>query len=287
VEDLPPRNTFTAAEIEAFAEYARLQAQAGALADRAMLYTFEQQSLARHDFNMNIPYVAQLVELIPYYPNAAVIAENIWRIPIRLTELALHNNETIDFVAAFPIYGRRVNIYHGDICVLDDFVYGEIPHFLQWDTRWGFTYYGTEVMAVTGCGPTSLSMVAVGLTGNTAYNPRHVADFAMENGFITAGNDSTWTLMSVGALEYGLNVREVIADANAITAALNRGEPIIASMRPGDFTTGGHFIVLISANSDGTVNILDSNSILLSEMPWELSRIIPQMRNIWAFSPAR
>ena len=36
---------------------------------------------------------------------------------------------------------------------------GEIPLFLQWDERWGYRSYGGDFLAVTGCGPTALSMV--------------------------------------------------------------------------------------------------------------------------------
>ena len=238
-------------------------------------------------FNTEIPRVADLVALIDEYPNAEIIAANIWRFPMQLVDLAIRNHETIDFVADFLIYGRNINVDHTTIDISGDVIPGEIPHFMQWDKRWGYSYYGgantAEVMALVGCGPVTLSMIIVGLTGNLEYNPRQVADFAQRNGFITPSNDTTWTLMSVGALEYGLAVREIMRDAGAIRAALNQGEPIITSMGPGDFTTGGHFIAITSVNPDGTVNVLDANSFVNSEQSWDLQRIMPQMRNIWAF----
>lgn len=46
----------------------------------------------------------------------------------------------------------------------DDFVTGEIPALIQWDERWGYAPYGSEtIIAVSGCGPTALSMVISGL----------------------------------------------------------------------------------------------------------------------------
>ena len=36
---------------------------------------------------------------------------------------------------------------------------GSVPLFLQWDERWGYRSYGGDFLAVTGCGPTALSMV--------------------------------------------------------------------------------------------------------------------------------
>jgi hypothetical protein len=251
-----------------------------------VIYGTQAQSGAATHFNVEIPRVADLVALIGDYPNAAVIAGNIGRFPMQLVDLAIRNNETIDFVADFLVYGRNVNVDSAAVDISGEIVPGELPHFMQWDRRWGYSYYGgsnAEFMALVGCGPATLSMVAAGLTGNPVYNPRYVADFAERSGYVTAGNDTTWTLMSEGSRHFGLAAREVILDANAIRAALDRGEPVICSMGAGDFTTGGHFIVLISANPDGTVNVLDSNSFANSAQSWDLQRIMPQMRNLWAF----
>ena len=39
-----------------------------------------------------------------------------------------------------------------------------IPLLIQWDKRWAYTHYGDEIVGTAGCGPTCLSMVAIGLT---------------------------------------------------------------------------------------------------------------------------
>ena len=43
----------------------------------------------------------------------------------------------------------------------------EYPLFLQWDKRWGCLAYGDDSnVAISGCGPTTLAMAVVALTGN-------------------------------------------------------------------------------------------------------------------------
>ena len=238
-------------------------------------------------FDMDFPNVAELVLLIDYYPSAAIIAENIHRIPTRMVEMALQYPETMDFVAGYLNYGvSRRSINAGDIDISGDFTPGIIPHFIQWDKRWGYSSHGPTNMGISGCGPTTLSMVAVGLTGNTLYNPRFVADFSQANGFIAPSGASEWRLMSEGAQAFGLEARELILDANTIRAALNRGEPVVAVMGPGDFTNGGHFILLLGIAENGDIRILDSNSNANSARTWELGRLMSQMRNLWAFTVA-
>lgn len=234
-------------------------------------------------FDMTLPGMPELVALFDYYPAALTIAENFLHIPPRLVELATTNTETMDFVAGYLTHGLQRQVDHETIDLSGDVRQGSIPLFLQWDKRWGYSYYGTSIMAVSGCGPTTLSMVAVGLTGNAAYNPRYVADFAMANNYIATNNASLWTLMSIGSREFGLVPRELILDANAIRSALNRGEPVVVVVGPGDFTTGGHFIVLTGLTPDGYVLINDSNSPRNSAMGWDLERIMSQTNNLWAF----
>ena len=53
-------------------------------------------------------------------------------------------------------------------------------------------------------------------------------------------------------------------------------------MRAGDFTTTGHFIVLIGTE-EGKIKINDPNSEERSSILWEYSRIEYQIKNLWVF----
>ena len=55
-------------------------------------------------------------------------------------------------------------------------------------------------------------------------------------------------------------------------------------VRPGDFTTTGHFIVLAGIANDGQVIVHDPNSAERSGRTWDLERVLSQCANLWAFS---
>jgi hypothetical protein len=54
-------------------------------------------------------------------------------------------------------------------------------------------------------------------------------------------------------------------------------------MRPGDFTTSGHFIVL-TGEADGKITVCDPNSRQRSEALWDYETLAPQIKNLWAYT---
>ena len=203
--------------------------------------------------------------------------------PTSLLELASKKPETIDFVKNYSHYLEGLETMES-ISLVADYTPGEIPLLIQWDTRWGYEYYGDEFIAVNGCGPTSLSMVAVGLTGNTHLNPKVIADFSYEQGYFVKGRGSSWDLMTKGAHSLGLTSKELPLNDTSILKELSSGHPIIASMKPGDFTTSGHFIVLVGLAPNGEIIVNDPDSIVRSHQTWDLKTLTKQIKNLWAFS---
>ena len=200
--------------------------------------------------------------------------------PQSLIDLLGENSETEDFVINYP-QNKDKNF---EIDLSDEVVKGTIPLFLQWDERWGYENYGSDFFAVTGCGPTCLSMVRCGLSGETQWNPLAVANMAEKQGYYLEGTGTSWALMEDGASDLGLVANQVILDENRIIAELNSGKPIICSMAPGDFTTTGHFIVLTGIDKRGRITICDPNSRENSEKRWNLKKIIPQIKNMWSYT---
>lgn len=160
---------------------------------------------------------------------------------------------------------------------------GEVPYLYQTDPQWSEEPYTGGNMRENGCGPTCLSMAYVALTGNTNLDPTAMARLSEEQGHTVDGM-TAWTLMSDGAASIGLNSREISASADAVRAELEAGHPVICSVRPGDFTTTGHFIVLAGLAENGQVTVRDPNSEQNSTHPWDLERILAQCANLWAFS---
>ena len=199
--------------------------------------------------------------------------------PESLILLVERNPETKDFVLDYPKYKGLQ-----DIDLSKEVTKGEIPHFLQWDKRWGYETYGSDFLAITGCGPTCLSMVVCGLTGETQWNPYEVAKMAEDNGYYVDGSGSSWDLMSSGAEKLGLTVSNVIFDEEHIRSTLEAGQPIICIMGPGDFTDAGHFLVLTGVDKNGDIILRDPNSVERTKQHWDVQKLMNQMKNLWAYS---
>lgn len=201
-------------------------------------------------------------------------------IPEALQAFAEKYPEAAGFVSDYPAHYRD----HPSKDVSGEVKKGVVPLFIQWDERWGYEDYGGNYLAVNGCGPTCLSMVVCGLTGETDANPYAVACYSEQQGYYTPGSGTSWSLMTQGAAHYGLDAERVDLSAEAITGALAQGRVIIASMKPGDFTYTGHFIVLTGLDKDGRVRVNDSNSRLNSAKSWDAQVLVDQMKAAWSYS---
>ena len=125
--------------------------------------------------------------------------------PRELVELLERNPETEEFVLGyFENRDRRDPINMSDF----DRTQG-VPLMMQWDSRWGYRWYGDGMMGLTGCGPTCLSMVGWYLTGDPGMDPVSVAEFAEAEGYYAEGSGSSWTLISEGAEKLGMRATEI------------------------------------------------------------------------------
>lgn len=231
--------------------------------------------------NSKDPIVQILLEKSKINPEISTILSNIELYPKELLELASKKDEVVNYVAYFPEY-KEVNTKQ--ISIKEDYVKGEIPLFIQWDERWGYEKYGPDYFAINGCGPSSLAMVIVGLTGNTDVNPKSIAEFSENNGHIVGGVGTSWQLMKAGAEEFGLTCKELPLSESIIIDTLKNNQPIIVSMGVGTFTSVGHYIVLTGVDSDGKIIVNDSDSKIKSSKTWDIDVFMKEAKNLWAFS---
>lgn len=220
----------------------------------------------------------KLREMAKTDERAETILSHADRYPEELLDMLAGNEEAVEFVLRYPERKDRE-----PASAAEGVVKGEIPLFLQWDERWRYTKYGDTFLAVSGCGPTALAMVAAGLTGDNSITPYAVAQYAQDNGYYAGESGTSWLLMTEGGRAFGVAGEEIGADEASVLSALESGCPIICSMRPGDFTTTGHFIVL-TGMEDGKIKIHDSNSERRSDRAWEYDEIKYQINNLWAFT---
>lgn len=203
--------------------------------------------------------------------------EKLEKCPEELQELLEKYPETYDYVIG---YSQRDKYKGKRIDLTGDVEEGEVPLLLQWDKRWGYDNYGDKLIGAAGCGPTCMSMAYIYLTGDTEKNPREMAEFANENGYNTEAG-TKWDFFTEGATILGLKGSEMSVTEDGMKAALDYGNVIICSMKPGDFTKGGHFIVIRGYDRNGFwVN--DPNSRINSEKQWEYDTLRYQIKGAWS-----
>ena len=195
----------------------------------------------------------------------------------------LFNNEE------HTVYAQNLQSEYGYIggdAVIDisgEYSASEIPLFIQWDTRWkNFPYGKSGTIGSSGCGPTSLAMVVVGLTGDTNINSKTMADWSYAHGHRVEGVGSAWSLFPAGARNWGLKCEELSPSASVLSAKLREGKTIIASMGRGHFTNNGHFIVLRGITESGKILVNDPNSREKSQQEWSASIVANEAKCAWA-----
>ncbi len=214
-------------------------------------------------------------------PKIKTILANLNLYPESLVKLASYNKAALDFVYDYPFEAEYYQ--NKKIDIKSYYEKGKIPLFLQWDKQWGYDKYGDNYIAVNGCGPTALSMVIVGLTGDTSINPKVVADYSESKGEYVNGEGSKWTMMTDIPEHFGVEGKEIPLIKSKIIDELKEGNPIIAAMGPGVFTKTGHFIVLTGITEDGQVIVNDPDSKVNSEKTWNLNLIMKETKDLWAF----
>lgn len=207
------------------------------------------------------------------------IYENYDAYPKQMLAALCSNPEMIDYVKDYPDAAHEA---------AGGFTRGEkkekFPLLIQWDKRWGYAPYGSSNVGMSGCAPTCLSMVVLTLTKNTQATPDQIAAYAAEQGYYEENTGTSWSFFTEGAKHYKVIGQEISLDEQVISNHLKKGEPIICSMRPGDFTSGGHFIVLVGITEEGKIMVNDPNSRKRSKVLWEYQTLAPQIKNLWAFS---
>lgn len=202
---------------------------------------------------------------------------NSTQYPKQLQELALKNEEALEFVYDYP----AEHVKEHTIDLTEEASMDSVPLLVQWDKRWGYEKYSGNFFAASGCGPTTLSMVVVYLTHNRDASPLAVAKYSKEAGYSVDGSGSSWTLISEGCRHYGIKAKTVALDESRMKAELDEGHPIVVNVGPGDFTDTGHFMVITGYDDEG-FSINDPNSIEKSGKRWLFKNISSQIRAVWS-----
>ena len=111
-------------------------------------------------------------------------------------------------------------------------------------------------------------------------------EFAEKNGYGLKGSGTQWSLFSQGAEKLGLNKKELNSDQmkseKQIAKVLESGRIIAMNVKPGVFTTVGHYLLIVGYE-DGKFKINDPNSYENSARKWKYEEFQDQIKNIWSF----
>lgn len=131
-----------------------------------------------------------------------------------------------------------------------------LTYYSQADSRWASKLYTstnnkTQTMKSSACGPTSAAMVVSSAKG--AILPTTMATLSVDNGFRTANSGTAWAFFPFVADYFGFKEYYKTADFDKAMSYLGQKNSngtskyyIIASCGSGLFTTGGHYIALMS-----------------------------------------
>ncbi len=170
----------------------------------------------------------------------------------------------------------------------------EIPFtfYYQDDPQWAdYLYGGRDPMYKYGCGPTAMAMVVTNMT-DTVVTPPGMADWAWENGYFSPGGGSAHALIPDAATAFGLNAESLsIRTPEALLTCLAYDKLLVLLMGPGQFTDGGHFILVYRANEDGSVRIADPISPEHNAQDWDPAQLLDELSTatdagspMWAIS---
>lgn len=111
---------------------------------------------------------------------------------------------------------------------------------------WGPKMYSNhndpkQTMANSGCGPTACADVVATLK-DPSVDPWTLAQLAMQWGDRTYNSGTAWSFFKHVAEKYGFVKFVQSANYSALTACLDSGGYVVCSMKPGYWTSGGHYI---------------------------------------------
>ncbi|WP_159081753.1 glycoside hydrolase family protein [Paenibacillus sp. CAA11] len=143
---------------------------------------------------------------------------------------------------------------------------GKVVYYNQEDPKWGGLMYSSsndksQTIAKSACGPTSLAMILSTITGKQILPP-DLSNWAVKHGYRTSKSGTSWGFFKAAAKQYDVQCVQT-GSLDEVKKALKDGNHlVIASMGPGHFTGGGHFIVLTDVdtkNGEDWYSVLDPN----------------------------
>lgn len=159
----------------------------------------------------------------------------------------------------------------------------DIPLYYQYAAEWGTKAYGNGNIARNGCAPTCIAMVFSYLKGRRVQ-PDDIVQYT-GNRYYVNGAGSSWDIYQACSQHWDVECTYIGKSSEQILNCLSEGKPVIMSMGPGIFTSGGHFIVLTGVE-DGMVTVNDPNDNDRKNhinRRFSIDQIIREAKGGWSF----
>jgi hypothetical protein len=147
--------------------------------------------------------------------------------------------------------------------------------------------YGNSTLEQSGCCPTCLAMILTYLTCEDVL-PTDLTDKSAKY-LYSNGTDVTGNYFYDLCSDFDVKPTRLQNwwDPDTITDTLESGKPIILNVGAGNFTSSGHYIVLLGFDDNGDVIVADPNSVYNSTKTYSLDSLIAQTYNTasacWCF----
>lgn len=161
---------------------------------------------------------------------------------------------------------------------------GSVPELYQDDPQWADRPYGASTVGAAGAAPLCLTMVRVDVTGDAETTPIDVASYSQRAGFADAADASP--LLGDGAVELGLESRQIDANELSIRRELVAGRPVVAAVGGAAFGGSPTYIVLADIDEHGRLVVRDPLSRDRTNRHWGFDEILSQTSALWSYTPA-
>lgn len=209
---------------------------------------------------------------------AKCIFDNYDKLSETYRKMLANNKDTTDYIYGY-LTNKRVDFELGETYLLKR----KYPYYAQWDRRWGYDKIGETNIAIGGCGPTSCAMLLSGELNDDSITPNVVSKIEEEGGYFSQYG-TKWDFFEYIAKYYNLNCKKISVDKENIDKELTENNPIIASVKPGKFTTIGHIILIVGINDDGEYLLNDPNSLYRSIKKWKYKELSTEINSLWVIS---
>lgn len=151
------------------------------------------------------------------------------------------------------------------------------PFLLQNDSRWGSLPYTvrndpSQTIGSSGCGPTAVAEVL--RSYGIDVTPVDTCKWSIDHGYRMPSGGTATAFIKAISESYGLKSEQIGTNNAALESTLRSGIPVVASMGPPTFTSGGHYITLVGLNSAGEVLVNDPASKARSEKSYPVSTFV-------------